>query len=102
MDGVVGGWVCFCFVIWFMLVFVMIFVVVIFGICFFQVFDIVYVLIKGGLLKFIEVLIYIMYMEGFEFFCLGYVVVIMVVFLVFIFVFMLVKVWFVDCGGYVI
>ena len=81
MDGVPSGWSRFKLVTWPMLGPVTLFVVVITSIKAFQVFDTVKVLTQGGPGKNSEVLLHLMYVEGFEFFRTSYAAAISVVFL---------------------
>jgi len=91
IDGASGAWARFRLVTWPMLRPVTSFVFVISGIRSLQVFDTVQFLTKGGPSKSTEVLIHMMYTEGFEFFRSGYAAALTVVFLVFVMALTLIK-----------
>ena len=84
IDGADNAWERFRLVTWPMLGPVSLFVVVISAIRSFQVFDTVEVLTAGGPNKESEVLLHIMYLEGFAWFRTGYAAAITVVFLLFV------------------
>lgn len=84
IDGADSAWEQFRIVTWPMLGPVSLFVVVISAIRSFQVFDTVEVLTSGGPNKESEVLLHIMYLEGFAWFRTGYAAAITVVFLLFV------------------
>ena len=84
IDGADSAWERFRLITWPMLGPVSLFVVVISAIRSFQVFDTVEVLTAGGPNKESEVLLHIMYLEGFAWFRTGYAAAITVVFLLFV------------------
>jgi multiple sugar transport system permease protein len=96
LDGVRSAWGRFRAVTWPLLGPVTLFVLVISSIRSFQVFDTVHVLTKGGPTKHSEVLLYTMYAEGFEFFRSGYASAVAVVFLLFVLLLTLVKMWAIE------
>jgi len=96
IDGARGAWDRFRLVTWPMLGPATMFVGIITTIRCFQVFDTVHALTKGGPVKSTEVLLYTMYAEGFEFLRSGYAAAVAVVFLGFVLLLTVVKVWLAD------
>ncbi|MCG8361008.1 MAG: sugar ABC transporter permease, partial [Kiloniellales bacterium] len=62
----------------------------------FQVFDTVAVLTQGGPMKSTEVLLYAVYLEGFQYFEIGYASALITIFLVFVLAFSLVQIAIAD------
>lgn len=96
MDGVPNGWARFRLITWPMLGPVSLFVVVITAIKSFQVFDTVEVLTQGGPGKSSEVLLHLIYVEGFKFFRTSYAAAITVVFLFIVLLITVVKMRYMD------
>ncbi len=96
MDGVPHGWSRFRLITWPMLGPVTLFVVVITAIKAFQVFDTVEVLTRGGPGKNSEVLLHLMYVEGFQFFRTSYAAAITVIFLFIVLLITLLKTRFME------
>ncbi len=96
VDGARTAWDRFWTVTWPLLSPVTMFVVVISAIRSFQVFDTVHVLTQGGPDNASMVLVYAIYQEAFEFFRSSYAAGLTVVFLIFIFILTLVKVFFIE------
>ncbi len=96
MDGVPHGWSRFQLITWPMLGPITLFVLVITSIKAFQVFDTVAVLTQGGPGKSSEVLLHLMYTEGFEFFRTSYAASITVIFLFIILLITVIKIRFID------
>lgn len=96
MDGVPHGWSRFKLITWPMLGPVTLFVVVITAIKAFQVFDTVTVLTQGGPGKSSEVLLHLMYSEGFEYFRTSYAAAITVVFLFIVLLITVIKIQFME------
>lgn len=96
MDGARTAWDRFWTVTWPLLSPVTMFVVVISAIRSFQVFDTVHVLTQGGPDNASMVLVYAIYQEAFEFFRSSYAAGLTVVFLIFIFILTLIKVFFIE------
>ncbi|MDA7945898.1 MAG: sugar ABC transporter permease [Hyphomicrobiaceae bacterium] len=96
VDGVRSAWDRFWLVTWPLLTPVTMFVAIITAIRSFQVFDTVHVLTKGGPDNATMVLVYQIYQEGFEFFRSSYASALTVVFLGFIFLLTLFKVFVVE------
>lgn len=85
VDGV-NVWQWFWWIIFFYLCFMFFFLVVIEMIVVFQVFDVIYVMIQGGLVNVSYLFVYLLYDQGFCYFDYGYVVVVGVVLFIMIFV----------------
>lgn len=96
MDGVPNGWSRFKLITWPMLGPVTLFVLVISAIKAFQVFDTVEVLTQGGPSKNSEVLLHLMYVEGFQFFRTSYAAAITVIFLFIVLMITVVKMRFME------
>lgn len=96
MDGATSGWDRFWTITWPLLTPVTMFVAIITAIRSFQVFDTVHVLTKGGPDNASMVLVYQIYQEGFEFFRSSYAAALTVVFLLFIFLLTLFKVFVIE------
>ncbi|MEO0821631.1 MAG: sugar ABC transporter permease [Pseudomonadota bacterium] len=96
VDGADGWLDRFLRVTWPMLGPTTMFVVVTTCITAFKVFDTVVVLTDGGPLGASEVLLHSIYLEGFQYFRIGYASALTVAFLVFILVFSLVQAWVID------
>ncbi|CDT09232.1 carbohydrate ABC transporter permease [Vibrio coralliirubri] len=96
MDGVPNGWSRFKLITWPMLGPVTLFVMVISAIKAFQVFDTVEVLTQGGPSKNSEVLLHLMYVEGFQFFRTSYAAAITVIFLFIVLMITVVKMRFME------
>lgn len=96
IDGASSAWDRFATVTWPLLGPVTLFVIVITSIRSFQVFDTVHVLTNGGPVNSTQVLIYTMYTEGFEFFRSGYAAAITIIFLFFVLMLTLFKVFFIE------
>lgn len=96
VDGVRSAWDRFWLVTWPLLTPVTMFVAIITAIRSFQVFDTVHVLTKGGPDNATMVLVYQIYQEGFEFFRSSYASALTMVFLGFIFLLTLVKVFVIE------
>lgn len=96
VDGVSSAWDRFWLVTWPLLTPVTMFVAIITAIRSFQVFDTVHVLTKGGPDNASMVLVYQIYQEGFEFFRSSYAAALTVVFLGFIFLLTLAKVFLIE------
>jgi multiple sugar transport system permease protein len=96
VDGVHSGWERFRTVTWPLLGPVTLFTLIISAIRAFQVFDTVAVLTMGGPNKASEVLLYTMYTEGFSFFRTGYAAAVAIVFLVFVLVLSVIKLFLLD------
>lgn len=96
VDGVSGAWDRFWLITWPLLTPVTLFVVIITAIRSFQIFDTVHVLTKGGPDNASMVLVYQIYQEGFEFFRTSYASALTMVFLGFILLLTLVKIFAVE------
>ena len=96
VDGVSSAWDRFWLVTWPLLTPVTMFVAIITAIRSFQVFDTVHVLTKGGPDNASMVLVYQIYQEGFEFFRSSYAAALTIVFLFFIFLLTLIKVFMIE------
>ncbi|MDK9739487.1 sugar ABC transporter permease [Vibrio sp. D404a] len=96
MDGVPNGLSRFKLITWPMLGPVTLFVLVISAIKAFQVFDTVEVLTQGGPSKNSEVLLHLMYVEGFQFFRTSYAAAITVIFLFIVLMITVVKMRFME------
>lgn len=96
MDGVPNGWSRFSLITWPMLGPVTLFVLVISAIKSFQVFDTVEVLTQGGPGKSSEVLLHLMYVEGFQFFRTSYAAAITVIFLFIVLLITVIKMRFME------
>lgn len=96
LDGVDGGFDRFWRITWPLLAPTTLFVAVVTSITAFQVFDTVAVLTRGGPMGSTDVLLYTIYLEGFQYFEIGYASALTVVFLAFIVVVSLLQIWIVD------
>lgn len=96
LDGADGGFDRFWRITLPLLAPTTLFVVITTSITAFQVFDTVAVLTQGGPMKSTEVLLYTVYLEGFQYFEIGYAAALITVFLVFILAFSLFQIGIVD------
>jgi multiple sugar transport system permease protein len=93
LDGADGGFDRFWRFTWPLLGPTTIFVIITTSITAFQVFDTVAVLTRGGPSQSTEVLLYKIYLEGFQFFETGYASALVTIFLVFVLAFSLLQFW---------
>jgi multiple sugar transport system permease protein len=96
LDGVDSGFDRFWRITWPLLAPTTLFVVVTTSITSFQVFDTVAVLTQGGPMQSTEVLLYKVYLEGFQYFEIGYASALITVFLVFVLAFSLIQIGLAD------
>jgi multiple sugar transport system permease protein len=96
VDGCVGAIDRFARITWPLLAPTTMFVLVTTSITAFKVFDTVAVLTRGGPIGASEVLLYVTYLEGFQYFHMGYAAALTLVFLAFILVFSIVQTFVLD------